>query len=107
MINWGDKEDFLWDVYAQRNIEPEALANKPALPGYLMMYVDAYSLLSAQREYGLDGVQPLSIQSILSIATEYDVYDREVFIKHICSMDRAHRKLLDSKKETIKVKPSG
>lgn len=90
-MEWGDKEDFLWEIYAKRDIEPEALAKKPALSEFLVVYIEAFSLLSAQREIAMDGVNPVPLSEMLMYASEYEIEDRDTFIKHMCVMDRAFR----------------
>lgn len=99
MLDWGDKEDFLWEVYAQKCEEPAALASKPELPGFLNMYVEAFTLLSAQREHSETGHQALDIKSVLMYATEIEVdeEDRPVFIRHMYSMDKAFRQYFNKK----------
>jgi hypothetical protein len=93
-LEWGDKEDFLWEVYAQKEIEPEALASKPYLPDFLTMYIEAFSHLSAQRRISAEGHDPIQLSEIMIYASEFeiDLDDRSIFIRHVCVMDRAYRK---------------
>lgn len=56
------------------------------------MYVEAYSLLSAQRGHSVDGYSPIPLSEILILATELEIDDRDTFVKHMCVMDRTHRK---------------
>lgn len=88
----------MWEVYAQKNEEPEALASKPIVPGFLTIYVEAFSLLSAQRGYTMDGAQAIPISEMVSLYSEYEIEDCELFIRHICVMDRAFRKATQSRK---------
>jgi hypothetical protein len=79
-------------VYAQKCEEPAALANKPDMPEFLNQYVEAFTLLSAQRELASEGGgQALDILAIIGYASELEVDDRELFIRHMLSMDKAFR----------------
>lgn len=67
------------------------------LPEYLAMYVEIYSFLSAQRGHSMDGVEPIPMSEILIMASEYEIDDRDTFIRHMCVMDRAHRRSISKK----------
>ena len=46
----------------------------------------------------MEGHNSIALSEILAYASEYEIEDRDVFIKHMCVMDRAYRKYTKSKK---------
>lgn len=96
---WGDKEDFLYDVWAQQKHEPQALASKPDLSPYLNEAYKGFRILSTRRPSGFSGPGPIPLTDILAYQILYDIEDVETFTAWIIAADLAFMNHLRSLKK--------
>lgn len=94
VCQWGDKEDFLDEVWEKTGIEPQALESKPDLPSYLLQSLRVFNTLHPSR-FSEMGIQPITVRDVLAyheyFELDLDLNEKERLFAHIVSMDTAYR----------------
>lgn len=85
-MEWGEKEDFLEDVWQKTGVMPAALANKPILEYWMPGYLRAFWILCARRSLGMSP-NPISFEAICQYFDRSEFDDFEEFQALIAAMD--------------------
>lgn len=107
-IEWGSKEDFLYDVWSKTGEEPEALASKPVPHGYLMEYLRAFRLLHTRRSPSpFGGVNPISLMEMQAYLEIFGCWDIEEFVDVMVVADSAIMSYMAEKAQAAEEAKSG
>jgi hypothetical protein len=98
-VEWGRWADKLRQQAEDTGVLPQALANIPELPTYLVLYHNAYSVLHNSRGQGFSGYLPVTIEAMEAYCRMFDVSDHVLFVYFMQGMDMAMLKHWAAKEE--------
>lgn len=88
--DWGDKLDFLYDVWDKTKEEPRTLQNRPDVPYELLEFYRAFLTLATRRQRsGMGEINPIPFTDILAYIELFGTSDEEMFVSHVIAMDLA------------------
>jgi hypothetical protein len=85
-LEWGPKENILWDSYAISKVEPAALATKPDFYDWMKPYFKCFSTLSGRRSNGMT-INPIAFSEIVKYVEIYEPDEPERFIEFVSLID--------------------